>query len=396
MPRLLAWAFAWSLAWALALPAATAFAQSQQLTLQATTEWQRTDARLLEGDLLSVEASGEWSNDNGKGYRLTGPDGFRDERDSLSVIPDAPFAALIGRIGEDGPPFLVGRRHRVRVSGSGALFLAMNDRPRTYDDNLGALNVVIRVVPRPIPMPDVVGMTGPEAKSLIQATYPAIAVITRRGSASTRPANTVVSQSPLKGEDMRLAGKRGVQLTLAPPPPPTQPLPPPVVTGGSDSSTEVDNRLAKVEEQIRQIDENIRSIRAEIKQTNRNHDRLQAKLDALSTRIDAMPDRNDSDWPRWLPPLVYLIGAVGLALIAAQAGWTWRLRTRLEWMERLHRLRMRTRLDRDPDPASPSNPPRLPEHDFHLEYRLEPGNAGTLGALPISDTPNADAPTGAR
>jgi hypothetical protein len=79
---------------------------------------------------------------------------FHNEADSVgpggvpgapqwSVIPDAPHSALIGRIGPDGAPFLIGERATFEAGGGGPLFLGVNDTG--LDNNRGAFSATVSV-----------------------------------------------------------------------------------------------------------------------------------------------------------------------------------------------------------------------------------------------------------
>jgi hypothetical protein len=55
----------------------------------------------------------------------------------------APYGALVGKIGEDGEPFLIGSNYTFTATTSGDLYLAVNDLLPYYDDNSGNYMVFI-------------------------------------------------------------------------------------------------------------------------------------------------------------------------------------------------------------------------------------------------------------
>ena len=103
------------------------------------------------GDTLCFTATKRW--DMGEGS--VGPDGTP----ALCECPvsdahgNALVGALIGRIGSEGAPFLIGSANAVRADRSGTLYLGSNDnlgpcngqRGSCYNDNSGKLKVFVRV-----------------------------------------------------------------------------------------------------------------------------------------------------------------------------------------------------------------------------------------------------------
>ena len=108
--------------------------------LPATRPWFDTGMDVSLGDNLVINATGQWSNAQ-SGPMVT-PDGFGGE--PLPGMPfNGSFAALIGRIGNNGAPFLVGSNLNRSAPGAGRLFLQMNDSG--FADNRGELEVIIEV-----------------------------------------------------------------------------------------------------------------------------------------------------------------------------------------------------------------------------------------------------------
>ncbi len=79
---------------------------------------------------------------------LSGPDGQIQDCPNFVGAPEcamdgAPFGALVGKIGPDGAPFLVGSGSSFTASAGGELYLAVNDYLIYYSDNYGNYMVFI-------------------------------------------------------------------------------------------------------------------------------------------------------------------------------------------------------------------------------------------------------------
>ena len=112
----------------------------------------QTAIEVKRGDIMAFIAWGEW--DVGAG--LIGPDGSETPCDcTVSEISGSSahgaLGALIGRIGTQGKPFLIGSQQIMTAAEDGALFLSSNDNfepcaeehGSCYDDNQGTINVCI-------------------------------------------------------------------------------------------------------------------------------------------------------------------------------------------------------------------------------------------------------------
>lgn len=89
--------------------------------------WTDTGIDVVLGKQVNIKATGEvFANATVSG----GPDGIpgRPEWARYNVVEDAQHAALIGKIGEDGTPFLVGADASFVVRVDGRLFLGCNDK----------------------------------------------------------------------------------------------------------------------------------------------------------------------------------------------------------------------------------------------------------------------------
>lgn len=59
------------------------------------------------------------------------------------ALDDAPYGALVGRIGPSGAPFLIGDASSFTSTAAGDLYLAVNDNLGAYADNLAGFTVLL-------------------------------------------------------------------------------------------------------------------------------------------------------------------------------------------------------------------------------------------------------------
>ncbi len=112
-------------------------------SVYAYRQWQSTGVYLQAGDLVTIRASGQWTYSPDE-VGLHGPEGGRWAPDFYPMpAPRALGGALLGRIGEAGDMFLVGRRVTARAPAPGLLYLGINDD--LLGDNEGVLTVQIEV-----------------------------------------------------------------------------------------------------------------------------------------------------------------------------------------------------------------------------------------------------------
>lgn len=114
-----------------------------------------TEIQVQEGNTICFTASGKWD----VGLGPIGPNGKEDWCECLvSERHGTGFrgsvGALVGRIGENGAPFLVGSQTTITAMGNGTLYLGSNDnlgpcdgstRGSCYDDNKRTLQVCVEV-----------------------------------------------------------------------------------------------------------------------------------------------------------------------------------------------------------------------------------------------------------
>ena len=147
--RLLIW-----VAGLLALGSVTVLAAGQTLTpvrqadmaqhrVFAYRDWQSVGVRLQLHDSVQIHAKGEWSYTPGEFH---GPEGHpRYPAPSFYPIPYGRGGTLIGKIGETGEPFLVGKSGWAQATVSGTLYLRINDD--ILSDNKGWVQVTVAVTP---------------------------------------------------------------------------------------------------------------------------------------------------------------------------------------------------------------------------------------------------------
>ncbi len=131
--------------------------QPIQAVAPANQEWTLTRAVVQNGARLQISAGdGSWSTSGQAAVNrlqnlLTNADGYAGRTDPHARVPDANLGALIGKIGENGTPFLVGSKYDATANADGPLFLAINDLPGGYANNTGRMPASITVTAPPPP-----------------------------------------------------------------------------------------------------------------------------------------------------------------------------------------------------------------------------------------------------
>jgi len=126
--------------------ATTAYAGAPgQFLLPANAGWADSGVALGAGQLITITAYGRAItariNIFGPGSQ-SGPDGQSQICPNFDGAPPcamdfAPYGALVGKIGPDGTPFLIGSNDTFTPAVSGELYLAVNDLLPYYSDNYG-------------------------------------------------------------------------------------------------------------------------------------------------------------------------------------------------------------------------------------------------------------------
>lgn len=146
---------------ALCLSAAPAAAQqaappegATQAVLPAAASWMATRVSVRRGQGLRISAQGRWSAITPAQTVTAAP---RDTSTDANGYPDMPAGrgaplpaanrgALVGRIGENGAPFLIGAAYRGRADADGVLFVTMNEPAEQMRDNQGRMALSINVL----------------------------------------------------------------------------------------------------------------------------------------------------------------------------------------------------------------------------------------------------------
>jgi len=112
---------------------------------QPNGTWLDTKIELDKGMSFRIEASGNMSNPN---YGVSsGPTGAT-QYSSGNAFHNFPLLSLVGKVGKNGKPFLVGQTYKGKASGSGRLYLSVV--PFTYDPGnvTGKYTAAIRLLDR--------------------------------------------------------------------------------------------------------------------------------------------------------------------------------------------------------------------------------------------------------
>jgi len=108
---------------------------------------------VIAGTVVRLRATGEvqWHSERAEvGPNGTGAVPGEAEGDPFQYLaPDAPCGALLGKVGEDGEPFLIGEQFEGALQESGELYFAVNDCRGYFLDNTGAFAVTVEVLERP-------------------------------------------------------------------------------------------------------------------------------------------------------------------------------------------------------------------------------------------------------
>jgi hypothetical protein len=120
-------------------------AAPRTVVVSARQAWHDTGIDVRVGDLVSVRPTGTINFSRARGD-VASPAGI-GQATGAAPRPDLPIGALLGRIGTDGEPFLVGRSlDSLRATRAGRVFLGVNDD--VLDDNSGQFRAVVSVIRR--------------------------------------------------------------------------------------------------------------------------------------------------------------------------------------------------------------------------------------------------------
>lgn len=99
-----------------------------------TVRWTDTGIDIDEGDVVTITASGEVFHSVELNQKV-GPDGDPAKKYTSNIVTTSGHGSLIGKVGDEGPPFQVGTRNTFPSGRSGTFFLGINDAG--VDNNRG-------------------------------------------------------------------------------------------------------------------------------------------------------------------------------------------------------------------------------------------------------------------
>lgn len=119
---------------------------ARDVNVPGTAPWTDTGIDVAAGQQLTITASGTVIHDlaGNDGCDPAGEPGTAGHGANVIGCPD--HASLIARIGDAGPPFLVGRTYSAPASASGRLFLGVNDSD--LGNNGGSYDAAVAVTER--------------------------------------------------------------------------------------------------------------------------------------------------------------------------------------------------------------------------------------------------------
>lgn len=174
--------------------------QTGQAVVSATSGWTPTGVTVRNGARVQIAAQGRWtlSQSVAAAPPVSGPDGVAGRTDPRAPLANAPLGALIGRIGANGKPFLVGANYDATAAGDGELFLAVNENAAALADNSG--RIAASVTMRPVattptitrPLRDLTAVIPPRVTTPPQTTTPQT---TTPGTTTQNPSRTPVQST---------------------------------------------------------------------------------------------------------------------------------------------------------------------------------------------------------
>lgn len=103
--------------------------------------WTNTGIAVKPGQRLHLTVQGEL---RGGQWRF-GPEGTAEHPEwaRYSLVPEWPHLAVIGKVGEDGDPFLVGKEFSGTIVRGGELYLGINDLDAENNDGSFEVTVIL-------------------------------------------------------------------------------------------------------------------------------------------------------------------------------------------------------------------------------------------------------------
>jgi len=113
--------------------------------IYAYRDWQKVGVQLHQGDRVHIRAEGSWLYTPGEVHGPQGHDAYPAPDTYPMPGYNVPGGVLLGRIGEDGPPFIVSRGRTVVADREGELVFRINDD--ILSDNEGYVTLELEVEP---------------------------------------------------------------------------------------------------------------------------------------------------------------------------------------------------------------------------------------------------------
>lgn len=180
-----------------------------------TQQWQDTGAVMARGETYQITGEGNWSfgaicgiaDANGSGNTPICDGG-------VGSVPGVSAAALVGRIGEAGTPFLVGTKKTVIADESGNLYLGTNAWDWLPGDNTGFIRVTVQLEggpvvvqrPKPTPSPALAPLPPLEVIEPIVTDGPRIALIIGNSSYPSAPLANPANDAEVMATALRSVG----------------------------------------------------------------------------------------------------------------------------------------------------------------------------------------------
>ena len=108
--------------------------------MPANLNWIDTGITLKDGQKIEFYSEGQICLKD-ESFDCCGPDGISGKTSFWATMELENLGVLIGRIGEEGKPFVIGSKQGGTIEGGGRLYLGINDS--VHNDNSGYINVKI-------------------------------------------------------------------------------------------------------------------------------------------------------------------------------------------------------------------------------------------------------------
>lgn len=143
--------------------------------------WMRTGVQVQNGGHLQVRTDGSWTAAGGQSASnlaavnvtlpMVNADGYPNTANQQQLLlPSANRGALIGKIGDNGAPFLIGATFDGDLNADGELLLSMNEAANAFGDNQGRMPTSLTVTAPPPPEQTTPPAETPPAQAPVDTT----------------------------------------------------------------------------------------------------------------------------------------------------------------------------------------------------------------------------------